>query len=87
MKSTRVYKDYKSPPRKLLPFFERSRDQWKKKAQERKKTIKRLDNRMRFLEQSKDKWKQKAKELEAELARGEEEKKSSLNSTSTAFVV
>lgn len=62
------YKDYKSPPRKLLGFFEQSRDQWKAKHREAKATVKRLKNRVRFLEKSKAHWKSKAQELERELA-------------------
>jgi len=60
---------YKSPRRKLLAFFERSRDQWKAKCREAKASLKRLKNRMRFLEKSKETWKSRAKELEDELAR------------------
>jgi hypothetical protein len=67
VKAAQTYKDYKSPPRKLLRFFEKSRDQWKAKCAEAKKVIKRLKNRIFFLENSKALWKQRAKELEAEL--------------------
>lgn len=59
---------YTSPPRKLIRFFLKSRDQWKAKYQAAKATIKRLENRGRFLEKSKDNWKAKAKALEAENA-------------------
>ena len=45
---------YKSPRRKLLRFFEKSRDQWKDKCLEAKAAVKRLQNRVRFLEKSKD---------------------------------
>ena len=59
---------YTSPPRKLIRFFEKSRDQWKAKCQRAKATVKRLENRVRFLEKSKDEWKARAQELEAENA-------------------
>jgi len=35
---------YKSPQRKLVRFFEKSRDQWKAKCQTAKFTVKRLQN-------------------------------------------
>ena len=62
-------KIYKSPTRKLVRFFHRSRDQWKAKCLEAKATAKGLKHRIRYLEQSKLEWKTKAKELEKELAR------------------
>ncbi len=65
---SKPYKSYKSPLRKLVRFFEQSRDRWKKKCQEAKRLLKRLKNRIRFLEQSRLRWKGRAKELEAELA-------------------
>ena len=61
-------KQYKSPTRKLVKFFEKSRDQWKAKSAEAKATVKRQRNRIRYLEASKEKWKRKAIELEKELA-------------------
>jgi septal ring factor EnvC (AmiA/AmiB activator) len=62
-------KTYKSPRRKLVRFFEKSRDQWKAKCLEAKATAKALKHRIRYLEKSKAEWKTKAKELEQELAR------------------
>jgi len=62
-------KTYKSPLRKLVRFFEKSRDQWKAKCLEAKATAKGLKHRIRYLEQSRAEWKTKAKELEQELAR------------------
>ena len=59
---------YTSPPRKLIRFFHKSRDQWKAKCQEAKVVVKRLENRVRFLEKSKDTWKAKARSPEAENA-------------------
>ena len=59
---------YTSPPRKLIRFFEKSRDQWKAKCQRAKATVKRLENRVRFLEKSKAQWKSKAQALEKENA-------------------
>jgi len=59
--------DYKSPLRKLVKFFEQSRNQWKEKSIEAKSTIKRLSNRVRYLETTKAEWKQRAILFEKEL--------------------
>lgn len=60
-------KIYKSPQRKLVTFFEKSRDQWKAKCRDAKALVKRLKNRVRWLEQSRDRWRHQAQALEAEL--------------------
>ena len=62
-------KRYKSPRRKLVKFFEKSRNQWKAKSIAAKAQLKYLKNRIRYLEGSQAKWKSKAIELEQELAR------------------
>jgi peptidoglycan hydrolase CwlO-like protein len=59
---------YKSPERKLVQFFETSRNTWKAKTREAKRVLKRLKHRVRFLEASRARWKDKAKGLEAALA-------------------
>lgn len=59
---------YTSPPRKLIRFFLKSRDQWKAKCQDAKAGVKRLENRVRFLESSKENWKDRASALAAENA-------------------
>jgi chromosome segregation ATPase len=46
-------KTYSSPQRKLVKFFERSRNQWKAKAGAAKTVLKRLETRVRRLERSK----------------------------------
>ena len=58
---------YKSPRRKLLRFFEKSRDQWKAKCLSAKATVKRLQNRVRFLEKSKDHLQHRVRDLEADV--------------------
>jgi len=60
-------KVYKSPQRKLVTFFEKSRDQWKAKCRAAKALVKRLKNRVRWLEQSRNRWRNQAQALEAEL--------------------
>jgi len=62
-------KRYKSPRRKLVKFFEWSRNQWKAKCIDAKATVKKLKNRIRYLEASKNEWKARAMELEKELTR------------------
>lgn len=69
MEKTVKNKNYKSPQRKLIVFFEKSRNQWKAKCQEAKKAIKLLKNKIRFLEKNKQNWKSRVKDLEDELAR------------------
>jgi hypothetical protein len=66
-------KAYRSPMRKLLRFFERSRDGWKRKRQEAKVVTRRLSNRVRKLEASRDLWKERAKHGQQELRRLREE--------------
>lgn len=65
---------YRSPQRKLVRFFEKSRDKWKAKARESKRIIKRFKNRVSFLEKSKENWKRKAEELADEIAKMKAEK-------------
>jgi len=60
---------YKSPVRKLLRFFERSRNGWKRKCREAKVTVKRLANRVRWLEKSRDQWKEQAGRQREDLRR------------------
>lgn len=71
MKSIQKDKIYKSPVRKLVRFFEKSRDQWKAKCRAAKAVIKYLKNRVRFLEMSRERWKRRAKELQGKVAQME----------------
>ena len=73
-------KKYKSPQSKLVKFFEKSRDAWKKKCRAAKRTSKRLKDRIRFLEHSKGHWKSRAQELEREFE-GIRAEKQSLENT------
>lgn len=66
---------YRSPQRKLVRFFEKSRNQWKAKCRNAKRLVRRLKNRAAWLEHSRDTWKaramqlrQRVHELETELA-------------------
>ena len=51
---------FKSPARKLIRFFERSRDNWKRKYMELKRKLKKLSNQVRAVEKSRDHWKEVA---------------------------
>ena len=51
---------YRSPISKLLPFFQRSRDQWKRKCQAAKQENKSLKIRLAKMKESRDRWKAKA---------------------------
>jgi hypothetical protein len=76
------HKTYKSPDYKLLPFFHRSRDGWKAKAQDRKVRIKRLKNRVAALEESRRKWREKAQTYESLVATLEKEREEQKRSAS-----
>ncbi len=65
---TTIVKRFKSPDYKLLPFFHRSRDGWKAKAQERNLRIKRLKNQVAALEESRRKWRERAQASESRIA-------------------
>lgn len=69
-------KAYRSPVYKLLGFFRRSRDRWKKKAKDRNVRIKRLQNRVAGLKESRRKWREKAEARQAEIARLTKERES-----------
>ncbi len=60
-------KKYKSPSRKLVKFFEKSRDNWKAKYQELKYKMKLMQNKIRYLEKRKTHLNQRIKELQQEL--------------------
>jgi len=60
-------KKYKSPLKKLVKFFEESRDKWKEKYVEKSKELKRVTNRIYDLETRKEHWKKRALEAEQKL--------------------
>ncbi len=62
-------KEFKSPTRKLLSFFQRSRDGWKGKCAEAKAKVKRLRNRTEQLTASRERWKRCAEEWRQEVER------------------
>jgi predicted nucleic acid-binding Zn-ribbon protein len=62
-------KQYRSPVRKLMRFFERSRDKWKERCLEAKRRIKLLHTKVADLRASRERWKEEAKQLRVEVAR------------------
>lgn len=60
-------KIYKSPLKKLVVFFENSRDSWKAKYVEKKIELKRAKNQINDLKQRKETWKDRAIKAEEEL--------------------
>jgi uncharacterized protein YlxW (UPF0749 family) len=66
-KSKKAVDKYKSPARKLIPFFKNSRDKWKAKYKEVKYKAKLMQNRIRYMEKHSAALKQKVKALEKEL--------------------
>jgi hypothetical protein len=60
---------YRSPRYKLVQFFERSRDNWKRKCQDRIVRMKRLASRLEKMRSGRDRWRERAQSLEEELAR------------------
>jgi chromosome segregation ATPase len=66
-------KTYRSPTKKLLRFFERSRNGWKQKCQRAKVRIKRLCGRVQKLKVSRNRWKVQTQSLSSELEQIREE--------------
>jgi len=56
--------DYRTPFRKLLRFFIRSRDQWKAKCQAAKRENKSLNIRLNKMRESRNRWKTRAQSAE-----------------------
>lgn len=67
--------DYKSPLKKLVRFFEKSRDKWKARALKSSEDVIRFKNRIKFLESSKAKVISENKALKEKLSLIEEELK------------
>jgi len=60
-------KRFKSPVRKLVHFFEESRNRWKSKYKQTKSNVKRLENNNRYLKKRNTQLTEKVKNLESEL--------------------
>lgn len=66
-------REYTSPRRKLVAFFNQSRDKWKRKCQAAKDQNKLLKNQTRAVERSRDHWKELARERAKHIAELERE--------------
>lgn len=55
--------EYKSPTHKLVKFFKESRDEWQRKAKERRLENRDLEARIRDLTTSRNLWKDKAQTM------------------------
>ena len=71
---------YKSPVRKLVNFFEKSRDNWKEKYQRNKKENNKLKNKVCALKASQEKWKSETLLLRKQL------KQAAINTENTISV-
>lgn len=59
--------EYRSPTKKLLRFFETSRDKWKAKYLGAKHQLKLAQNQVRAVEKSREQWRSKAQQAEQAL--------------------
>lgn len=66
--------EYLSPLRKLMRFFHKSRDGWKRKCGAAKHANKLLQNQVRAVERSREQWKQRVQEQERRIAELEAER-------------
>jgi hypothetical protein len=64
---------FRSPVGKLARFFEQSRNRWKTKYGELKRTCKLLDNQTRAVEKSRESWRLRATTAEERVAQLERE--------------
>jgi uncharacterized coiled-coil DUF342 family protein len=60
-------KQFKSPTHKLITFFEKSRDGWKKRSDRYKARLESIRSKVRSLERSRDNWKEKYQQLVKQL--------------------
>jgi len=60
---------FRSPLRKLVVFFQRSRDQWKEKCKKAKRENKSLKICLAKMKERRDCWRDRARALEEELKR------------------
>ncbi len=57
---------FRSPLRKLVAFFKKSRDRWKEKCQQTKYELKLFKRRFGNLQKSRDQWQQRYQEAETQ---------------------
>jgi hypothetical protein len=66
-------KPFTTPLRKLVQFFQRSRDNWKAKYHEAKRLCKKLSNQVRAVEKSREHWRELAQRSQRRVQRLEQE--------------
>ena len=66
-------KTYRSPVKKLVRFFSKSRDTWKQRNRESKKRLKSFDTRLRVMRKDRNRWKELAQQQQTELEQLREE--------------
>jgi hypothetical protein len=59
--------NWKSPLRKLVAFFQRSRNRWKAKYAAKKQQCKLMSNQVRAVEKSRAKWRQAAEQAQQQV--------------------
>lgn len=72
---TRTLGEMTTPTKKLLAFFQHSRDGWKTKYLDLKKRAISFSNQVHAVEKSRDTWRVRAKEAEQQLAELQSKKK------------
>ena len=65
--------EWKSPSRKLVRFFNKSRDLWKAKYVELKTECKLMGNQVRAVEKSRERWRQLAEEAQQQVQQLQQE--------------
>jgi hypothetical protein len=65
--------DWKSPLRKLVQFFRRSRDGWKAKYLAKKEQHRLIGNQVRAVEKSRAKWRQAAEQAQQQVRQLQQE--------------
>jgi len=68
-------KQYSSPLKKLMVFFQKSRDGWKAKTIQLRQELKLAKNQVRAVEKSRGQWRQKAEQADAKARAAEAELK------------
>lgn len=64
---------WKSPLRKLVTFFEQSRDRWREKYFTKKEQYKLMGNQARAVEKSRAKWREAAEEAQEQVRQLQQE--------------
>jgi len=71
--SETMERSFKSPVRKLLPFFQTSRNRWKARSQQLKQELKKEQNQVRAVEKSRAAWRDKAEAAVRQVAELQQE--------------